>query len=161
MPENENCKHAEKLEPWFIDDKIVNLFSHCEKQFQSSSKYRTLNNYLSKSIENICPHKNMFTNFHRSIIYNDQKMNSPMFITVKQVNKMCYIHCCYCCSVTQLCLTLCDPMVCTTPGFPVHHHLPELAQTHVHWFGDAIQPSHLLSFPSPPAFNLSKHQGLF
>ena len=51
-------------------------------------------------------------------------------------------------------------MDCSTPGFPVPHHLLELAQTHVHWFGDAIQPSHPLSPPSPPAFNLSQHQGL-
>ena len=53
------------------------------------------------------------------------------------------------------------PMDCSTPGFPVHHQLPELTQTHVHWVGDAIQPSHPLSPPSPPAFNLSQHQGLF
>ena len=52
-------------------------------------------------------------------------------------------------------------MYCSTSGFPVHHQLPELAQTHVHWVGDAIQPSHPLSFPSPPAFNLSQHLGLF
>ena len=52
-------------------------------------------------------------------------------------------------------------MDCSTPGFHVHHQLPELAQTHVHGVGDAIQPSHLLSFPSPPVFNLSQHQGLF
>ena len=67
-----------------------------------------------------------------------------------------------CCSVTQSCPTLCDPLDCSTPGFPVHHQLPELAQTHVHWIsGDALQPSHPLSSPSPPAFNLSQHQGLF
>ena len=64
-------------------------------------------------------------------------------------------------SVTQLCLNLQDAMVCSTPGFPVHHQLPELAQTHVHWVGDAIQPSHPLSSPSLPAFNLSQHQDLF
>ena len=64
-------------------------------------------------------------------------------------------------SVTQSYLTLCDPIDCNTPGFPVHHQLPELAETHVHWVGDAIQPSHLLSSPSPPAFNLSQHQHLF
>ena len=64
-------------------------------------------------------------------------------------------------SAVQSCLTLCDPMDCSTPGPPVHHQLPELAQTHVHWVGDAIQPSHPLSFPSPPAFSLSQHQGLF
>ena len=63
-------------------------------------------------------------------------------------------------SVTQSCLTLCDPMDCNTPGFPVHHPLSEPAQTHVHRVSDAIQPS-LLSSPSPPAFSLSQHQGLF
>ena len=56
---------------------------------------------------------------------------------------------------------LCDPMDCSTPGFPVLYHLPELAQTHVHWVGDAIQPSRPLSSPFPPAFNLSQHQSLF
>ena len=58
-------------------------------------------------------------------------------------------------SVAQLCPTLCDPMDCSTPGLPAHHQLPELAQTHVHRFNDAIQPSHPLLSPSPPAFNLS------
>ena len=64
-------------------------------------------------------------------------------------------------SVTQSCLILCDPMNCSRPGFPVHHQLLELAQTYVHRVGDAIQPSHPLSSLSPPAFNLSQHQGLF
>ena len=64
-------------------------------------------------------------------------------------------------SVTQSCLTLCDPMNCSTPGLLVHHQLPECTQTHVHWVSDAIQPSHPLSSPSPPAFNLSQHQGHF
>ena len=64
-------------------------------------------------------------------------------------------------SVIQLCPTLCNPMDCSTPGFPVHHQLPEPIQTHVHQVGDAIQPSHPLSSPSPPAFNLSQNQGLF
>ena len=64
-------------------------------------------------------------------------------------------------SVTQWCLTLCDSIDCSTPGFPVHHQLPELAQTHVYWVSDTIQPSHPLSSPSPPTFNLSQHQGLF
>ena len=57
--------------------------------------------------------------------------------------------------------TLPDPMNCSMPGFPVHHQLPKLAQTHVYRVGDVIQPSHPLSSPSPPAFNLSQHQGLF
>ena len=64
-------------------------------------------------------------------------------------------------SVAQSCLTLWDPMACSTPGFPVHHQLPELTQTHIHQVGDAIQPSHPLSSPSPPAYNPSQHQGLF
>ena len=64
-------------------------------------------------------------------------------------------------SVTQSCPTLRDPMDCSTPGFPVHHQLPELTQTHNHWVGDAIQPSHHLSFLSPPAFSLSQHPGSF
>ena len=64
-------------------------------------------------------------------------------------------------SVTQSWPTLCDPMNRSTPGLPVHHQLLEFTQTHVHWVGDAIQPSHPLLSPSPLAFNLSQHQGLF
>ena len=63
-------------------------------------------------------------------------------------------------SVTQLCPTLCDPMNCRMPGLPVHHQLPESTQTHVRWVSNAIQPSHPLSSSSPPALNLSQHQGL-
>ena len=66
--------------------------------------------------------------------------------------------CCY--SVTQSCPTLCDPLNYSTPVSPVLRHLPESAQTHVHRVDDAIQPSHPLLSPSPPAFNLSRHQGL-
>ena len=64
-------------------------------------------------------------------------------------------------SVTQLFLTLCDPMNRSTPGLPVHHQVPEFTQTHVHCVGDAIQPSRPLLSPSPPALNLSQHQSLF
>ena len=64
-------------------------------------------------------------------------------------------------SVAQSCRTLCNPMNRSTPGLPVHHQLPEFTQTHAHRVGDAIQPSHPLSSPSPPAPNPSKHQGLF
>ena len=63
------------------------------------------------------------------------------------------------CWVSKSCLPLCDPVNCSMPRFPVHRHLPELAQTHVHWVSDAIQPSHHLSSPSP-ALCLSQHQGL-
>ena len=78
---------------------------------------------------------------------------------------------CFCCtmrwiscqfsSVAQSCSTLCDPMDAARQGLPVHHQLPEFTQTHIHWVGDAIQPSHPLSSPSPPAFNLSQYRGLF
>ena len=64
-------------------------------------------------------------------------------------------------SVTQSSPTLCDPMNCSTPGLPVHHQLPEFTQIYVHWVSDAIQPSHPLSSPSPPAPNPSQHQSLF
>ena len=68
------------------------------------------------------------------------------------------IHCCG--SVAMLYPTLCNPMDCSTPGFPILHSLPEFAQTHVYWVSDAIQSSHLLLSPSP-AFSLSQHQNLF
>ena len=64
-------------------------------------------------------------------------------------------------SLAQSCLTLHDPLDCSMPGLPIYHQLLEFTQSHVHWIGGAIQPSHPLSSPSPPAFNLSKHQGLF
>ena len=64
-------------------------------------------------------------------------------------------------SVAQSCPTLCDPMNCSMPGLPVHHHLSEFTQTHVHRVGDAIQPSHPLSSPFSPAPNTSQHQGHF
>ena len=65
-----------------------------------------------------------------------------------------------CCSVSESRPTLCDPMDCRVPGFPIFHSVPEIAQTHVHWVDDAIQPSHRLFSPSP-AFHFSQHQGLF
>ena len=68
-------------------------------------------------------------------------------------------HTCCCCLVPKSCPTLCDPIDCITPGFPVlHHQVPEITQSHVHWVSDAIKPSHPLSSPSPPAFNLSQQQ---
>ena len=72
-----------------------------------------------------------------------------------------YTHYIQFCSVAQLCPTLCHSMDCSMPGLHVHHQLLELTQTRVHHISDAIQPSHPLSSPSPPAFNLSQHQGLF
>ena len=75
--------------------------------------------------------------------------------TVSSIN-----YCC-CCSVAKSCPTLCNPMICSMPGFPVLHYLPESAQTHVHWVSDSIQPSHILSSPSLLVLNLSPSQDLF
>ena len=72
---------------------------------------------------------------------------------------ICYILYCCCCSVTKLCPTVCNPRDCSTPGFPILHYLLEFVQTHARWVSDAIQPSHPLSPPSPPALNLSQHRG--
>ena len=74
---------------------------------------------------------------------------------------MCYYNLVQFSSVAQSCPTVCDPTNRSTPCFPVHPQLPELTQTHVHRVGDAIQPSHPLSSPSPPAPNPSQQQGLF
>ena len=72
-----------------------------------------------------------------------------------------YVYCYCCCSVFKSCLILCDPMNCSIPGSPVLHYLPEFAQIHVHWIGDAIQPSHPLPPIFPFVFNLSEHQEFF
>ena len=76
-------------------------------------------------------------------------------------NSSCALPTVDCCSVAKSCLTLYDPMDCSMSGFPVLHHLPEFAQTLIHWVGDVIQPSYTLSPPSPPALKLSQHQVLF
>ena len=89
----------------------------------------------------------------RQILYHLSHQGSPIIVADK-------IQSLHFSLVAQSCLTFCDPMDCSTPGFPVHHQLPELAQTHVLWVGDAIQPSHPLSSPSPLGFNLFQHQGL-
>ena len=92
---------------------------------------------------------------------------SPIYHLSIYLSGLCYTYHRITCSfylissVTQSCPTLCDPMNRSTPGIPVHHHLPEFTQTHVHWVGDAIQPSHPLSSPFPPAHNPSQHQSLF
>ena len=88
---------------------------------------------------------------------NWKKLTIPLSIVSSQWN---YINL-QLSSVTQSCPTLCNPMDCSMPGMPVHHQLPELAQTHVRWASDAIHPSHSLLSPSPSVFSLSQHQGLF
>ena len=79
----------------------------------------------------------------------------------EEKDKYHMLCCAVLCLVAQLCPTLCNPLDCCTLGFPVLHHLQKLTQTHVHWVNDAIHPSCPLSSPSPPAFNLPQHHGLF
>ena len=78
-----------------------------------------------------------------------------------QACPICYMTLACCCLVSKSRPAFCSPMDCNIPGLPVLHSVPEFAQTHVHWVSDAIQTSHALSPPSPPALNLSQHQGLF
>ena len=87
----------------------------------------------------------------RSLIYLELIVASSILTSLSSIQL----------SQSVSCPTLCDPMDWSTPSFPVHHQLPELAQTHIHWVSDAIQPSHPLLSPSPPAFNLFQHQSLF
>ena len=94
-----------------------------------------------------------------SLIVNDL-LKAPVKLGLELfVGGNSWVH--FCCLVAQLCLTLCDCMDCSTPGFPVLHYLLEFAHTHIHRVGDAIQLSHFLSPPSPPALHVSQHHGLF
>ena len=89
-----------------------------------------------------------------------QNVTNNKLFDLKHIPSFLNYKSCEFISVAQSCLTLCSPVDYSTPGFAVHHQLPELAQTRVHQVSDDIQPSHPLSSPSPPAFNLSQHQGL-
>ena len=125
-----------------------------------------------------------FISYMISCMFQHHSPKSSRPLPLPQSPKDCSIHLClFCClayrvvitiflnsiymcsvqfsSVAQLCPTLCDPMNCSPPGLPVHHQLPEFTQTHIHQVGDAIQPSHPLSSPSPTALNPSQHQSLF
>ena len=116
----------------------------------------------------------MHPNVHRSTVYIAKTWKQPKYPLTDEWIKMWYMYkgtyiyiyrqwemSVKFSSVAQSCLILCDPLNRSTPGLPVHHQLPESTQTYVHWVSDAIQPSHPLLSPSPPALNLSQHQGLF
>ena len=104
--------------------------------------------FLKREIYNICYWR----------VYSLKRIHHPHFAFIE--NLLCSLSD-QIRSVAQSCPTLCDPMNRSTPGLPVHHQLSEFTQTHVHWVSDAIQPSHPLSSPSPPAPNPSQHQSLF
>ena len=114
------------------------------------NQYKIMNHFtyfLTKSLKSTVYF--MLTNFQFGLT-TFQMLNSHRWLLSVQFS-----------SVTQSCPTLCDPMNRSTPGLPVHHQLLEFTQTHVHRVSDAIQPSHPLSSPSPPAPNPSQHQSLF
>ena len=94
--------------------------------------------------------------FHNTENHSPVSWNSKIYKCLNFQDSICF-----CCTVAQLCPVLCSPMDCSTPGFPVLHYLLEFVQTQVHWVSDAIQPSHPLLTPSPPALHLSQHQDLF
>ena len=137
------------------------LFSSQISTLQSIWFYILLNKWIEWQTIHILAH--LFTvenkadvqRIHVYIMYN--------LMTIKWLLKNKHIWTCsvQISSVSQSCQTLWDPMNHSMPGLPVHHQLPEFTQTHVHQVGDAIQPSHPLSSPSPPALNPSQHQGLF
>ena len=111
------------------------------------------NTFFLMCLKNQTSHKKELINkFRKGSGYNTQKLVAFLYTD----NEQGQIR-----SVAQSCPTLCDPMNHSMPGRPVHHQLPEFTQTHVHQVSDAIQPSHPLSSPSPPAPNPSQHQGLF
>ena len=103
----------------------------------------------------------VFLRYHSSKLHRDKVKFCPICHNFSNLQQNTPHGFCCCCSVAKSCPTLCDAMDCSTPGFPALHHLPEVAQTHVHWACDAIQPSYPLSSPSSPDFNLSQHQSLF
>ena len=116
-------------------------------------------NYLKITVSNL---QHVLNKYLSSFMDSDILYFDFLWISPFPFHAQLWIFSSPCCgSVTQSCLTLCDPMDCSTPGFPVLYHLPEFAQTHVYWVSDAIQPSHPLLPPSPPALNLSQHQSLF
>ena len=108
---------------------------------------------LSRAIHGACPWELgqfclHFSYLTRNLPWHTEVMQNPWVVTQFS-------------SVAQSCPTPATPLNCSTPGLPVHHQLTEFTQTHIHRVGDAIQPFHPLSSPSPPALNLSQHQGLF
>ena len=120
---------------------------------QGSEEVRALKSWLAKARHLFCPEDYKFFKQASSLACSIHLvfLGIMFWISLAMIS----------CSVAKSCLTLCKPMDCSTPGFPVLLHFPEFAQLHVHWVGDAIQPSYPLSSPSPPALNLSQHQGLF
>ena len=138
------CKLKEQRNWWYsnIVKLLHSLYSGCTKDLKSFIQIKKKKN---KKLWN-----QFFSQRFEVNSFDDDIISLISVLLISQFS-----------SVNQSYLTLCNPMDCSTPGLPVHHQLPEFTQTHVHSVSDAIQPSHPLSSPSPPTFNLSQHQGLF
>ena len=142
----------EKLEPMFLAGGNGKRCNFCEKGIIVYQKIRHwTTGYIPQENEKQKLKQISVDPCLQQLIHNSQNV---------EANQTSINWCC-CCSVTKWCLTLWNTLDCSTPGFLVLHYLPQLTHTHVHQVGDAIQPSHPLSPSSPPAFNLSQHQGLF
>ena len=156
---------------------LIKLKSFCTAK-QTISKVKRQPSEWEKRIANETTDKGLISKIYKYLIQlNTRKTNNPIKKWEKDLNRhvskediqMAHKHMKRCStsliiqfsSVTQSCLTLCDPLNHSTPGLPVHHQILEFTQTHVHRVGDAIQPSHPLLSPSPPAPNPSQHQSLF
>ena len=120
---------------------------------------KILNKILANGTQVYIRYKDTYKNMKYTYMYNI-KNNASWTSGVYWKKKNCFSSVQFS-SVAQSCSTLWDRKNCSTPGLPVHHQLPEFTQTHVHWVGDAIQPSHPLSSPSPPSLNASQHQSFF
>ena len=126
-------------------DKLYNLFQCCgQYREKREHQWSSMDIDLGKAF--FCKDKNFYREFCKRSNYLSPKI---------------VFYCCWYCSVVQSCLTFCDLMDCSTPGFPVLLYLPEFAQSHVLWVDHAIQLSHLLFHPSPPALNLPQHHDVF
>ena len=127
--------------PWPVDCQAP-LFIGFSRQEHWSGLPRPLQGIFPTEGLNMCLY---ISSIGRQVLYHGCHLGSLQFSSVQ----------------SQSCSSLCDAMNCSMLGFPAHHQLPVLAQTHGHWVSDAIQPSHPLLSPSPPAFNISQHHGLF
>ena len=154
--------------PDVIKRVYINHFIHYLQQCYFMSKGTNLRSLSSKAAWTTKKFLDSTHKLYHTVIY--LSLTSFNWRNILQVIHVCYsflwlisipLRYIHISSVAQSCLTLSDPMNCSTPGLPVHHQLPESTQTHVHWVGDAIWPSHALSTPSPPALNPSHHQSLF
>ena len=179
--------HKKWITPTLLVENIL-IVSYKTKQAVTTWSSNCTLGQLSQKIKTyiLSLYKNLYMNIHGSFIHNCPKLKTTqmsfsgwMIINsgtsirwnTTQHKKKQLMNTCKnldgsqgnrcCCLVANLCPTLYNSMDCCAPGFPVLHYVPELAQTHVHWVSDAIQPSHPLLPSSPPAFNLSQHQGHF